>query len=71
MVPSRKSGSAGKQNLIAHLGKSRGRVATDVVNALRKISGKNFHDNAHLWKDWFKRRQAVLSPTVKKLFCRP
>lgn len=29
-----------------------GRLVTDAVNGLRKLTGQNFHDNVHLWREW-------------------
>lgn len=29
-----------------------GRLATDAMLALRQLTGRNFHDNPHLWRNW-------------------
>ncbi len=37
-----------------------GRLIMDAVTALRRITGQDFHDNVHLWREWITRNGASL-----------
>ena len=37
-----------------------GRLITDAVTALRRITGQDFHDNVHLWREWIAKNGASL-----------
>lgn len=38
--------------LIERLPAEEGRILSDVVQALKEITGQSFHDNEHLWREW-------------------
>ncbi len=48
-------GKAAVEALIAAIPRETGRIQGDVIAALRRLTGVNFHDNVALWREWWDR----------------
>ena len=48
--------------LIALLDREDGRLLTEISGALKQITKRNYHDNAELWRRWWKDNEAAFDP---------
>lgn len=67
----RTGGRAAAEALIEVLERESGRLISDAVAGLRAISGKNFHDNVTLWREWLAKEGDALSPPAERGKRRP
>lgn len=54
--------------LIIGIGKAEGRIVHDISEALVQLTGKNFHENRVLWRDWWSESRSAYKgpPAVAK-----